>query len=276
MVYSSLYRIFIYINSDLMATISIITINYNDARGLEKTIQSVVSQKRINFEYIVIDGGSTDNSVEVIKRYANYINYWVSECDKGIYEAMNKGVNVAHGDYCLMLNSGDELFNSHVLSSVLPYLGSKEDFIVGKELMTVKGKARYLWCPPKRCGKQYLLKNSLRHQATFIFRELLIKEPFDEGLRLVSDWKQMLCAFVYHQATYKPIPVIVDKCERIGATFNNKSRSLEERQKVIREICPKSNITVKNHASHWYGLLYLRLCHLRGFILAKIAEKKNR
>ena len=87
--------------------LSIITINYNNREGLRKTIESVVNQTYRNFEYIIIDGGSTDGSVEVVKEYADRISYWVSEPDNGIYNAMNKGVLAANGKYIQFLNSGD-------------------------------------------------------------------------------------------------------------------------------------------------------------------------
>ena len=87
--------------------ISVITINYNNKSGLEKTIQSVISQTYFELEYIIIDGGSSDGSIDVIKKYENKIDYWISEQDKGIYNAMNKGIAQAHGEYCNFMNSGD-------------------------------------------------------------------------------------------------------------------------------------------------------------------------
>ncbi|MDR2910496.1 MAG: glycosyltransferase [Bacteroidales bacterium] len=93
--------------------LSIITINLNNVAGLQKTIESVVKQTFTDYEYIVIDGGSTDGSADIIKQHANKITYWVSEPDKGIYNAMNKGIRVAKGEYCLFLNSGDWLINSN-------------------------------------------------------------------------------------------------------------------------------------------------------------------
>jgi glycosyltransferase involved in cell wall biosynthesis len=95
--------------------LSIITINKDNARGLEKTIQSVMGQTYNDFEYIVIDGASSDDSVDIIKRYADRMTYWVSEPDTGIYNAMNKGIRKAQGEYCLFLNSGDVLINSNSL-----------------------------------------------------------------------------------------------------------------------------------------------------------------
>ena len=109
---------------------SIITINYNNKEGLRKTIESVVGQSFRDFEYIIIDGGSTDGSIEVIKEYAGKVDYWVSEPDKGIYHAMNKGVLQAHGEYLNFMNSGDEFYNNGVLQEVAPSLDS--DIVVGK------------------------------------------------------------------------------------------------------------------------------------------------
>ena len=104
---------------------SIITINYNNSEGLKRTIKSVISQTSKDFEYIIIDGGSTDGSVDIIKQYATHIRYWISEKDKGVYNAMNKGVAQAHGDYCIFMNSGDCFHSSDVLD-----IGKHADIIM--------------------------------------------------------------------------------------------------------------------------------------------------
>ena len=111
--------------------LSIITINYNHKEGLLKTIKSVVNQTYHDIEYIVIDGGSTDGSVDVVKQYEDSISYWVSEPDCGIYNAMNKGVAKATGEYCLFLNSGDSL---HGTDSILEFVSklSGEDLLMGR------------------------------------------------------------------------------------------------------------------------------------------------
>ena len=87
--------------------LSIITINYNNLAGLQRTIDSVVCQTWHDYEWIIIDGGSSDGSKELIEQYQEYITYWCSEPDKGIYNAMNKGIDHAHGDYLIFMNSGD-------------------------------------------------------------------------------------------------------------------------------------------------------------------------
>lgn len=101
-----------------MKQISIITINYNNASGLEKTIRSVVEQTYNEYEYIIIDGASSDKSKEVVQGYQQYIDFWCSEKDSGIYNAMNKGIQRASGEYLLFLNSGDILSDSAVLSDI--------------------------------------------------------------------------------------------------------------------------------------------------------------
>src|SRR5665648_699382 len=98
--------------------LSIITINLNNAIGLQKTIESILSQIYTEFELLVIDGGSTEDDILIIKKYAKRIKYWISETDKGIYHAMNKGIKQAHGEYCFFLNSGDYFLNENVLKKV--------------------------------------------------------------------------------------------------------------------------------------------------------------
>ena len=95
---------------------TVITINYNNADGLRQTILSVVGQTCDDYEYVIIDGGSTDGSVEVIKEREDKISYWVSEKDGGIYNAMNKGVKAARGEYLIFMNSGDIFYDNKVLS----------------------------------------------------------------------------------------------------------------------------------------------------------------
>ncbi len=112
--------------------VSIVTVVYNDAKGLEKTIKSVINQTYKNVEFIIIDGGSTDGTVEIIKKYEDYIDYWVSEEDKGIYDAMNKGIKAATGTWINFMNAGDVFVDCEVLSSI--------DFLAYQNLYLIYGK----------------------------------------------------------------------------------------------------------------------------------------
>ena len=121
--------------------LSIITINYNNAIGLKKTIESLIEQSYQEYEYIVIDGGSDDGSKEVIWESLRYVSSWCSEKDTGVYNAMNKGIMRATGEYLLFLNSGDYLYDSTVLEDVTSTL-SGEDIIYGDLLYVENGVER--------------------------------------------------------------------------------------------------------------------------------------
>src|SRR5690348_17657794 len=101
-----------------MPKLSIITINLNNVKGLQKTMESVFAQTFTDYEYIIIDGGSTDGSVSEIKKHQNKLVYWISENDKGIYNAMNKGIVKANGEYILFMNSGDYLYTDNTIKEV--------------------------------------------------------------------------------------------------------------------------------------------------------------
>jgi glycosyltransferase involved in cell wall biosynthesis len=111
---------------------SIITVNFNNKEGLRKTIESVIHQTFRDYEFIVIDGGSTDGSTDILREYDTHINYWVSEPDGGIYQGMNKGIKIAAGEYLNFMNSGDCFYDPDILEKVSRYK-SEADFIVGKD-----------------------------------------------------------------------------------------------------------------------------------------------
>ena len=167
---------------------SIITVNYNNKDGLRATIESVVSQTFRDFEFIVIDGGSTDGSVDVLKEYDDKITYWVSEPDKGIYNGMNKGIAKATGDYLNFMNSGDCFYDDNVLQRVTDY-NSQADFIVGRDYHYNERLQRgHASIQPPRTTMMHFFVATLDHQSSFIRRELLADSPYDESHRLVSDW----------------------------------------------------------------------------------------
>lgn len=186
-----------------MTKISIITINYNNLKGLKKTINSVKNQTWQEFEYIIIDGFSNDGSVEYLENENDYIDYFLSEKDSGIYHAMNKGIKVAKGDYLLFLNSGDHFLNSFSLEQNHLFLNNSDlvcfDLEMKGENHTKTAK------PPSQIKFSELYESSLPHPSTFIRRELFeIVGFYDENLKIVSDWKFFLLAlFKYNCSYYK-------------------------------------------------------------------------
>jgi len=174
-------------------TLSIITVNKNNAAGLEKTIQSVVCQTSHDYEYIIIDGASDDESVNIIKKHANKINYWVSEPDTGIYNAMNKGIRKAQGDYCLFLNSGDWLIEPKTLENVFSEIKGKEaDIFYSDKSKSDNTLKQY----PYDLSLMILVKHTINHQNTLIKRSLFSDHGFyNENLAISSDWEFILFEF---------------------------------------------------------------------------------
>ena len=154
-----------------MKKITVITINFNNLSGLKRTIPSVISQSYNNFEYIVIDGGSTDGSKEYIELNKKNIDFWISERDKGIYNAMNKGIHIAHGEYCIFMNSGDHFFSSCALETAIEELDGY-DYCVGRTVV-VESDYASLSTPPEKISFDFIKENSLQHQSTFIKTHLL-------------------------------------------------------------------------------------------------------
>lgn len=213
--------------------VSIITINYNNKFGLEKTIKSVINQTYKDIEYIVIDGGSTDGSYEIIQKYKDFIHYWVSEPDKGIYNAMNKGLEVASGEYCNFMNSGDCFFDNSVLTSIFSIDNQNlSDIIAGNTYWTEWVKA------PSKVTFDYLFNGTICHQCTFIKRNLLLKYKYDENLKIVSDRKFFIQVLINDNCTYESKDVNVVVYDLDGYSANNRTLSELEYQGVLEDLIP--------------------------------------
>jgi glycosyltransferase involved in cell wall biosynthesis len=189
---------------DKTPLISVITINFNDRVGLERTFESVFNQTFQDFEYIVIDGGSNDGSKELIEENTGKISYWISEPDKGIYNAMNKGISAAKGDYLLFLNSGDILYKNDVLKSCETYL-CNEDIISGN-LSFVENERNWLGKTPETLSFYRFFTDTLYHPCSFIKKTAFDTFGwYDEEYKICSDWKWFLLAICKKKATYNHI-----------------------------------------------------------------------
>jgi glycosyltransferase involved in cell wall biosynthesis len=207
--------------------ISVITVNYNHGNLLEATIKSVVEQSYSDIEFIVIDGGSTDESVSIIKRYSENIAYWVSEPDKGIYHAMNKGIGKATGDYCIFLNSGDSFYEDNMVANAIPYLNT--DIICGNVMLAFSSSLELRKAPLKLDTLFFMQRRSICHQALFIKTELLKQRPYDETLKIVGDWEQLLYEIIVNHKTYKTIDVIICRYSMDGVSSNAAKSDAEKR-----------------------------------------------
>jgi glycosyltransferase involved in cell wall biosynthesis len=217
-----------------MHKLSIITINYNNAIGLEKTIVSVVSQSYKNFEYLIIDGASIDESVNTIKNYQEQITYWVSEKDNGIYHAMNKGIERADGEYCLFLNSGDCLADEKVLEKLF-FKNYSVDIIYGNMKIKLGNGKIELGKMPKKIGVYQMYRDTLWHPVSFIKRNLFLKYGFyNESFKIVADYEFFVKVIILNKVSTKYVSLFISVFESAGISSqpSNKDEIAKERRRV--------------------------------------------
>lgn len=212
--------------------LSVITVNYNNLIGIKKTFESVFGQTNRDFEYIVIDGASTDGSVDEITEHKDKIVYYVSEPDKGVYDAMNKGIAKATGDYCIFMNSGDCFYTDDVVDKMLPVLDGT-DIIYGNTHYT-DGKVRYSKDEPDLFSFFYV--SCWCHQSTFIKTALLRKYMYDDSLKIVSDWKFLLQTVIKDNCSYKAVDQVISLYDATGISSIDKELYNKERMLVLQEL----------------------------------------
>jgi glycosyltransferase involved in cell wall biosynthesis len=221
--------------------LSIITVNRNNCDGLKKTISSVIAQSYKNFEFIIIDGDSTDGSAEVIRDNSSYLSYWISEQDKGTYDAMNKGIMVSKGEYCLFLNSGDYLVDCNVLEKIFSH-GILADIVSGDVLkIRPNGKFRRV-ASPESISLHKLCIHSLPHQASLIKRSLFNETGYyTDSYKIASDWEFFLKALVIHEKSYLHIAVDISyfKIGGISSRKENFQLAREESHDILKRNFPK-------------------------------------
>lgn len=174
--------------------VTILTVVFNGESVLEETIQSIIHQSYDNVEYIIIDGGSTDGSLDIIRKYQHAIDYWVSEKDNGIYDAMNKGIDLATGKWVNFMNAGDWLFKHDTLESLLPslthsdaeimYANHEVRYASGRKRQAQAGKTTNLWKGSQFC-----------HQAAFVSTRFHKLHKFNLCNRIAADFEFFFSAW---------------------------------------------------------------------------------
>ena len=225
-------------------TLTIITINRNNASGLEKTMESVISQTWKDFEYVIVDGASTDGSVEVIRSLAERLGErlrWVSEPDKGIYNAMNKGIGMASGDYLQFLNSGDYLASDDVIERMYDALekGGRPGILYGNLLKDIGG--RCILRDRSFAGQEITFLDfytgTLNHSSAYIRRNLFTNYGcYDERLKIVSDWEWYLQAIIFGSVKPAYTDVDVTVFDMNGISETSKALEKAERKQVLNEL----------------------------------------
>ena len=264
--------------------LSIITINYNDAIGLQKTLNSTLTQSCTDFEHVIVDGASPDNSVEVIEKYAAEASAkgikvtWISEKDKGIYNAMNKGIKMSSGEYIEILNAGDILASDEVVEKMYAALEEKNypELLYGNMLKTVD------WVHIKRdnCGGNseytpnsflYFYNGTLNHDCAYIKRSLFDKFGFyNEEMKICSDWEWYVRAIVLGNVSpvYVNIDVTIFDMNGVSESAGkNKHIIKKERSEYLESAFPKA--VINDYDKYAFVLLqYQRLKkhHLWGLV----------
>jgi len=219
--------------------LSIITVNLNNKHGLEKTIRSVASQNFIDYEFIVIDGASTDGSLKIIEKYKDTISYFVSEKDTGIYNAMNKGIKMANGKYLQFLNSGDYLLNKEILKKVFSIITNK-DIYYGSSLRRSEIGNLYEFTEPNDLTFKRFFDYSICHQSMFIKRKLFKKfGMYDESLKIVADWKFNVNTIILNNCSlfFLKFPIVF--YDTMGISSKKRRLSTKEKNNCMKNMIPK-------------------------------------
>lgn len=274
--------------------LSIITINRNNADGLRKTVESVLAQTYREFEYIIVDGASSDGSVEVINEYVKHpitdnrsllTIIWSSEPDSGIYNAMNKGICMSHGEYVLMLNSGDYLIDKHVIESIIPELDGT-DIIQGNVIIETNGHKKI----ERGYGRTKLsfidiMKGYFLHQASFCRRSVFEEYGyFDESYRINGDTVFYAKCLGFGNASFKYVDINIAYFDMhgISADPENKWKTIRAEedkrymdmfsarmQSLLTEEDKKIQLYDKLHEHQWSWFLTMAIAHIVGLLHQK-------
>ncbi len=252
--------------------ITVVTVVYNGATTLEQTIQSVVNQTYDNVEYIIIDGASTDASLDIIKKYEDKIDYWQSEPDKGIYDAMNKGCNNALGNYCIYLNCGDYFLTKDVLQKSSIYI-TGEDIITGKEVLSNHTVVSGI---QKNNLNLFSYMNSyLPHESTFIKTNFLKQHNYRIDYRIISDYVFFYEALFSYNVTYKTIPIKITFFNLDGISSKNRELANKELENFFESALSKAVLDLYYKYGGNKGCL--ELCNYKFLLLGfKICRKIRR
>jgi len=226
----------------MLPKISVITVVYNNVSEIEETILSVINQDYINKEYIIIDGGSTDGTVEIIKKYESYINYWVSEPDNGIYFAMNKGIEIATGEWINFMNSGDYFVCKETLSNVFAKFSfTKYGVIYGNTV--IKRNGLLLKIKADSIDK-ISIKMPLSHQSLFVKRFLIKSNKFNTFYKYAADYEMIFKLYKKGVNFNQISEYIAIYNQESGTTVTNFRRSIKERYTIQNNLAFKGRVSM--------------------------------
>ncbi|MDD6001602.1 MAG: glycosyltransferase family 2 protein [Bacteroidales bacterium] len=229
--------------------ISVITVCFNSLEMLKKTMQSVDSQTYTNYEYIVIDGNSTDGTLDFLKNYEGKLTKYVSESDQGIYDAMNKGVKMSSGDYVIFLNAGDLFADATTLEKIFKDKIYDSDVIYGDVIKNGKIKPAE---KPHNAHKMYFC-----HQSCFTKLTCLRQFPFDTKYKMSADFN-FFKILTLNNKTFKQLNIPIAIFDTTGVSNTKRSKGLKENINVVNEhdnIINKVRLLPRLYFVYWYAKL---------------------
>jgi len=235
---------------------SIITVTYNAAQWLERTIQSVISQSYPNIEYIIIDGNSTDGTLDLIKKYKSSIAHFISEPDGGLYDAMNKGMRLASGDYVWFINAGDMLYSETTVQEIVNLPDSKNlpEIIYGETQIIDSEEnplgMRRLKAPEKLSWKSFRMGMLVCHQSFLVKRT--IAEPYDLQYRFAADYDWCIRCLKKSDTVFNT-HLILSRFMEAGLSADNRKESLRERYRIMCENYGKFPTQIRHI---WFALRF--------------------
>lgn len=211
---------------------SVVTVSFNCVGLIAKTIESILRQDYASLEYIVIDGGSTDGTAEIIRKYQDRLAYWCSEPDGGIYQGMNKGIQHVQGDWIIFMNAGDTFADDHVLSQVASYADKERYDILYGDIFTTRDEELRLKRASAPCNKQRMY---FCHQAAFAKTSILRKMPFDTRFRMSADFHFFKRCYLMGYR-FRHLPVTVAIYDSHGVSHTQRIKGLLENIRVVKEL----------------------------------------
>ena len=225
---------------------SIITINLNNKDGLQKTIDSVLCQTWKDYEWIIIDGGSTDGSKELIEQYQQHFAYWCSEPDNGVYNAMNKGIAKAKGEYLNFMNSGDAFCDKEVLMQVSRC--NRSDDVIYGDSYGVRGDKKILWQPPSDITLDFFYSQNICHQAMFVKSAILKVQGYDESYKILGDWAKWVTMYIEGCSFYH-LPLVICLYDLDGISGKGSPQERDEKERVRNKIPQYVRVVLERNVS---------------------------
>ena len=225
--------------------ISIVTVTYNAVETLEKTIESVINQTYSNKEYIIVDGNSTDGTIDIIKKFNNHISIWISEKDKGIYDAMNKAASLATGDWIIFINSGDSFYKNDILQNIFEsndwHETSKYDVIYGNtRIFDIHGSFIILG----RNIRLMKIKMPFCHQSCIMRTKILRSNPFDLKYKISADYNLFYHLYL-KKFKFKYINKTISNYNNEGYSQKNELKMYKENYQINNQKIIYSYIYIK-------------------------------